>query len=421
MRMRSFFVVGFLGVASVMGGAASARDNSSLLDPTKIESKVEATSSLLAKVLLENSGIDQYQGVVGFIQHYGEWITLKTATGTSPRIHITSYLLQTGNESLASTLLKNGVVDGWISYRFMDAVSNDFLFALEGEHVEYLATLFQEKPNGINSEIPIRLDGSNVLPIAVLATNEHKEKPRYKQILTGMLDAGANPYQKMGTGLSSLMIASSSNNMVFVRIVQDHFANESGSLKSLLKNTPLDSGERIEMQAIADTLIEQTAEKKSKYNYAKLHDMWIQMILKGYNVPADIIYEELKKRGEFDVDYVSENGLNAMMAAVMSPLYGGNVEYANLLIDRGALPGYLIETYTEEGTPLKIGYIQLALQKDNYKIVALLISTGINFVTVPDDQDTFLLSEALEQKAYLSATILRQALVSVLKNKTEEE
>jgi ankyrin repeat protein len=421
MSMRSFFIVFFLGVTTIMGSAVSAQDGASLLDPMKIESKVEATSSLLSKVLSENSGIEQYQGVIGFIQYYGEWITLKTATGVSPRIHITSYLLQTGHESLASNLLKNGVVDGWISYRFMDAVSNDFLFALEGEYVEYLATLFQEKPNGINNEISIRLDGTNVLPIAVLATNEHKEKPRYKQILTGMLDAGANPYQKMDTGLSSLMIASSSNNMVFVRIVQDHFANESGSLKSLLKNTPLDSGQRIEMQAIADTLIEQTAEKKSKYNFAKLHDMWIQMILKGYNVPADIIYEELRKRGEFNVDYLSDNGLNAMMAAVMSSLYGGNVEYANILLDRGAVPDYLIETYTDDGAPLKIGYIQLALQKDNYKAVALLVSAGVNFVTVPDDEDTFLLSEALEQQAYLSATILRQALVSVLKNKPGEE
>ena len=143
--------------------------------------------------------------------------------------------------------------------------------------------------------------------------------------------------------------------------------------------------------------------------------MWVQMILKGYNLPADLMYDELKTRPEFNINAKAPGGFSPLMAATMSPLYGGNVEYAKLLIERGAKANILIDIPGEgEGESVKVNFIQLALQRDNFKIVAIMISNNVNFISAPQDEDVLLLSEAMSQKAYVSAAILKQALMQAV-------
>tara|TARA_Y100000310_G_scaffold104469_1_gene102790 strand:- start:823 stop:2082 length:1260 start_codon:yes stop_codon:yes gene_type:complete len=390
---------------------ASSADTS-VLDPSNIEFKKEASSSLLARVLKEADEGKRYSGVVSFIEFYGPWVTLE-GSETSPKIHISSYLLQSGSSDIAASLIKNGVIEGWMSYRFMDGVANDFIFALQGNHRDYLKSLFENVPRGLNTPFAVQLNGEKILPLALLATREYMEMPFYSDIVMSMLEAGANPNQKMTTGLSPLIIASSTNNMKFVRVVQSYNAGQTKSLKGLMTNTPLEDSELIEMQAIADTLIEQSSEKKASYKYDRLYTLWVQMILKGYNIPADIMYNELKTRPEFDINAKSGGGLTPLMAASLSTLYGGNVEYASLLIDRGAEPKVLIPV--GEGDELvRVNLLQLALQKDNYKVVALMIAKGVNFISLPDHEDVLILSEAMEQRAYMSASIIKEALIQAV-------
>lgn len=387
-----------------------------IINPMQIESNRDASSSLLVRVLEEKDEVKRYQGVVGFLSNYGEWITLQ-GNAITPKIHITSYLLQSGHSDLASSLIKNNVVDGWLAYRFMDGVASDFVFALKGGHMNYLNSLFTYSPKGLNTAIPVQLGGEKITPLSMLATREFMKEPYYDDILMSMLEAGANPHQKMTTGLSPMLIASSSNNMKFIRIVQVYQAGQMKNLSGLMKNTPLEESELIEMQAIADTLIEQTKEKKASYDYDKLYSMWVQMILKGYNVPADIMYEELRSRKQFNINKMSSGGLTPLMASSMSPLYGGNVEYAELLIERGADPLILITLPSDGKVEVHVNQIQLALQRDNFKIVALMISKGVNFISNPDNEEVLLLSEAMTQKAYVSASILKQALVQAVNYK----
>lgn len=388
-----------------------------ILDPMHIESTNTASSSLLQRVIDEKDEAKRYEGIAGFIKNYGEWITLE-GNGINPKIHISSYLIQSGQSELAAAAIKNDLFEGWLPYRFLDGVASDFVFALQEGHLDYLQALFKYSPKGLNTPLPMQLGGEKILPLSLLATREYMDKPFYDDILMSMLEAGANPHKKMSTGLSPMLIASSTNNMKFIRIVQVYQSEQMKDLDGLMKNTPIEESEMIEMQAIADTLIEQTKEKKAAYDYDKLHSMWIQMILKGYNVPADLMYEELKTRPQFNINTHSKGGLTPLMAATMSPLYGGNVEYAERLINRGADPLELIVipgTGKGKGADdIIVNYIQLALQRDNFKIVALMISKNVNFITSPQDEEVLLLSEAMNQKAFVSASILKQALMQTV-------
>lgn len=417
LKLNTLLMAVVLAVSSPMSLAqetASSPAQDGVLDPSLMKEEREASSALFARVLEEKDEESRYKGVLGFIEHYGEWITL-SGENVSPKIHISSYLLQTGQSSLAALLVKNGVLNGWMSYRFMDGIANDFIFALKGGHRDYLNALLKYAPKGLNTPMSIQIGGEKVLPLSLMATREYMEMPFYDDILMAMLDAGANPHQKMSSGISPMIVASSSNNMRFVRVVQTYLAGQTKSLSGLMKNTPLEESELVEMQAIADAFIEHSPEKKSRYDYTKLFDMWVQMILKGYNTPADLIYEELKKRKEFDIEGQNVDGLSPLMAASMSPLYGGNVEYAKVLIERGAQASKLTSIPGEDGKPINVNYIQLALTRDNFKIVALMIANQVNFVTAPDDEDVLLLTEAMTQKAYVSATILKEALSKAIK------
>lgn len=408
---KSFLV----GLVLLSGFSFNSYAQVEIIDPMHIESNNAASSSLLQRILDETDEAKRYEGIVGFIKNYGEWITLQ-GSGISPKIHISSYLIQSDQSELAAAAIKNDLFDGWLPYRFLDGVASDFVFALKEGHVDYLHALFKYSPKGLNTPIPMQLGGEKILPLSLLATREYMDKPFYDDILMSMLEAGANPHKKMTTGLSPMLIASSTNNMKFIRIVQIYQSEQMKDLDGLMKNTPIEESEMIEMQAIADTLIEQSKEKKASYDYDKLYSMWVQMILKGYNVPADLMYDELKTRTRFNINSHSKGGLTPLMAATMSPLYGGNVEYAKRLISRGADPLELIVIpgSGKGESDVIVNYIQLALQRDNFKIVALMISKNVNFITSPQNDEVLLLSEAMNQKAFVSASILKQALMQTV-------
>jgi ankyrin repeat protein len=417
-------VILLLGYCSTsLAGTNDVSNEHGVIEPMMITGAIEPSSAILDMALKDNqSEEDRYTAVTGFVEKYGEWVTLN-GSDSSPKVHISSYLLLTKNGDLATALLRNNVYKGWLAYRFMDGVASDFVFALQNNEAGYLKELFRLAPSGLNTAFPIQLEGENVLPLSLLATNEYVKSPFYDEILLSMLENGANPHQKMSTELTPMIVASSSNNMRFVRIVQTHNSGQARTLTGLLSNTPMDNAEMIEMQAIADTFMEQSKEKKASYRLDKLHELWVQMILKGYNLPADLMYEELIGRSGFNINSPTSGGLTAMMAAVMSPLYGGNVEYAKLLIKRGVSPKTMIEipVNNDEKTLLSVNYIQLALQGDNFKIVALMIANNVNFISLPEDESVLILAEALEQKSYISAAIIKEALLYAVAQKASSK
>lgn len=382
-------------------------------DPLAIPYEQEVSIDLVEKTLQADNEVERHLGLSSLIKTFGPWITLQY-NEQKMRIHIITYLLQKNLQQDAVSLIKSKEVPGWLSYRFQNGVANDFLFALDAGRIDYVLGLIEYAPEGVNSTFPVTLDGDLISPLSLLATDKYRKLPQYEVVLRALLKAGANPFAELPNGLSPMVISASTNNLAFSRIVNAFEAEKKGDGNDLFKNTPLSEDEVLEMQAIADALIERQASQEDNYDFKSLHQLWIKMIIKGYNVPADIIYDKLISYKDFSIDYRSgEKGLTALMASTLSNLYGGNVEYAKRLIARGADPKALIDVSGDGATKAtRINLIQLALQNDNYKVVALLIQNGVNFVLLPDDEDTLILSEAMQQRAFKSAYVIKEAINS---------
>ncbi len=404
----------FLIAASSLLMPHVASANSVVFDPMSVDSnESQIIDSMYIERLLDGKEESaRYLSLASMIKSHGEWVTIGSS-GVTAKIHITSYLIQTDREQEAVNLLKNKDVDGWLSYSFQGGVFNDFVMALDNGNVKYIKALIESNPNGINTPFTLTTAGDEVTPISLLATDKYTNKDNYELILRHLLNAGANPHQPLPNGMTPMVIASASNNMKFVRVSQAHIAEQTEGKKGLFKNTPLSQAQMIEMQAIVDALIEDQTENGSKYKFSKLHEIWVQMIIKGYNVAADLIYERLITFPQFDVDYRDSGGLSGLMAAALSDIYGGNVEYAKKMIALGANPQILIDVQgaSEKEDSVKINLIQLALGKDNYKVVGLLIVNGVDYLFIPDSEEVLILHSAMEQKAFKSAEMIRQAIM----------
>lgn len=404
----------------LMPHVASA--NSVVFDPMSVESNddVVVDSMYIERLLDGKEESARYLSLAAMVKAHGPWVTIG-ATGMQAKIHITSYLIQTKREQEAVNLLKNRDVEGWLSYSFQGGVFNDFVMALDTGNIQYVKALIETNPNGINTPFTLTTAGDEVTPISLLATDKYIDKDYYELVLRLLLKAGANPHQPLPNGMTPMVIASASNNMKFVRVAQAHIAEQTEGKKGLFTNTPLSQAQMIEMQAIVDAWIEDETKNGSKYQFAKLHEIWIQMILKGYNIAADLMYEKLTTYPKFSIDYRDNGGLSGLMAATLSEVYGGNVEYAKKLIDLGADPTVLINVQGIPGEeePIKINLIQLALEKDNYKVVGLLIVSGVDFLFLPGSDELLMLHSAMEQKAFKSAEMIRQAIMQSMKENPE--
>lgn len=384
----------------------------SLVDPGSVQVKSEATASVIERVLSEPSSDARYAGLKAYIEHYGPWVRIANE-GDEFRIHIGSYLIQRGFSSDASVLVKNQDITPWLSYLFQGGVANDFIMAMNRGKQDYLEALFKTAPEGVGSEMVFTVAGDKATPLSLMATNQFLDNPLYEWALNEMLATGVNPHARMSNDLSPMIIASSSNNVMFTRAAQSHLSGAGGKEGSLLRNTPLSQVETFEMQALIDAWIEKTPEEISQYNTERLFELWIQLIMRGFNLAADQIYNELKTRDGFSVDGQVRNGITPLMAASLSRIYGGNVEYAKRLVDIGADPHALTLVPSDDNSineDVEVNLIQLSLERDNYKVIAYLISQGVNFMTLPDNDEILILSQATEQQSYKSAYIIFEAV-----------
>ena len=176
------------------------------------------------------------------------------------------------------------------------------------------------------------------------------------------------------------------------------------------KNPSLTTAELLDEQGVIDAFIELGSEENAGDITTKaLHDLWVKMITKGYNSMADILYNVLTKREDFSIDMRTEKGLSGFIAAGMSQVYGGNVDYAIKLIDRGADIHQVIQ-FGDGADAYETNVIELALPSDNHKFVALMIKNGVNFLHSPNNRESLIIDMAIRQKAYRSAFIIKTAI-----------
>lgn len=144
---------------------------------------------------------------------------------------------------------------------------------------------------------------------------------------------------------------------------------------------------------------------KNNYNQEELFELFVSFISLGHNDAADLILDN--KNVKIDINGFSSNGLTPLMAAAITPIKGGNVEYTKKLIDLGA--------DVNKGT-VKADYspISMATTVNNYKVVAYLILKGALFMK-KDKLEYMPIDYALRNNSVESATILKEALSVKLK------
>lgn len=113
-----------------------------------------------------------------------------------------------------------------------------------------------------------------------------------------------------------------------------------------------------------------TLNKEEKF---ELFSQYVRNIIHGYNDAAEAIWEYSLNNDDFNIDlsYYSKSNITPLMAASISSLEGGNVEYLIKLIERGAVPD---QTTIKN----KISPISMAATEDNYKALTTLIVAGAN-------------------------------------------
>jgi hypothetical protein len=420
---KKVFLISMLLCASFNVTAQSTPSVGDLIDPDSVSVESTANAGVIERVLEEPADDARYAGLKAYVEHYGPWVRIK-GEDREMRIHINSYLIQRGFSEDAAVLIKNQDTQPWLSYSFQGGVANDFMMAMNNGDKEYLQSLFQYAPEGIGSEMVFTASGDKATPLALMATNQFVNSPIYEWALNEMLASGANPHSRMSNDLSPMIIASSSNNGVFTQAAQSYLSGDGGKEGSLLKNSPLSQAETFEMQALVDAWIEKTPEEIDSYSTERIFELWVQLIMRGFNFAADMLYDELKTRDGFDVDGQVSKGITPLMATALSRIYGGNVEYAKKLVERGADPHSLVLVPGDESTvseDVEVNLIQLSLERDNYKVIAYLISQGVNFMTLPDNDEILILQQATEQKSYKSAYIIFEAVTKELSEMSGEQ
>jgi hypothetical protein len=372
--------------------------------PAQSSEKKETTTPIESRVI----------AALDYVDKNGSFIDIKksTQTGEVYKVDILTFLMEQGLESDAVKLIESGSIDGWMVYNLDGAVVSPFQYALAKGHSKFLLALFKFQPDKLNTEFVIssKIPDKTVLPLAVVASvpSEITKADWYNIVVTAMLNAGASPNKEMKNGASPLLVASSKGNYPFVKAVRIHDSLR-GDRASLMTNTSLTQVEIAEEQAIVDAWVEREAQGKNNYSFNKLYDLYTKMIIKGYNRVAKMMHTSLTKDPKFDINSWVGSNPPPILSASISSLAGGNVEYAQFLIERGANINSLYGL-GEGDTSLNL--IQTSLKNDNYKIVALLIKNGVNFITVPETDD-LIYTEALALKAYRSSVVIREAMKMV--------
>lgn len=410
-----------LGVASFAFAAKAAPNPPIAIEAEAPDKKAQRMIDIdeLSKILDLPDPSLRYLAVAEAVNEKSEWVLL----GEGAIAHLSAVLITQKQHEVADALLKNNIVSGWISYPFMGGISNDFVFAMDGGDVKYIESLVAHEPSGINTPFVLTTSGGKVSPLSLLATNRYVNESHYERAIELLLENGGDPTRALPNGLSPNIIASGANNIEFVRIVREFEAQQAGERIGLLDNAPMSTDSMLEMQAITDAFLEKTKAEKASWSTARVHDLWVKMIMKGYNVPAELLYEELATREDFDINAPAgrDRDMTAMMAATLSPMRGGNVEYAVKLTERGADPQFLLSVPISEEKSIKINLIQLALKQDNFKVIAHLMREGVNFIHPPGEPDILIYEEAMEQKAYKSAYIIKKALENEIKRMSGRE
>lgn len=290
------------------------------------------------------------------------------------KIPVSAYLLMLNLENEAIVYIENNPKEIFKTFDYMGNESSDMVIAIENGFVLYFnkAISLIDNPNK-KYRYNERKNFSLMVHLSLI-------KDEYVSEMTkAILNNGGYETIKLDYYNNAKSIAYMEDNINFLRAIKDFNMHLINNEKVLLKNS-YSYEEYIYKDKVTKILINEKLEALKPY-YDKMYSAWVKMIELGYNDAAEILYVELIKDPLFDINELSKKGLNPLMAASLSVIYGGNIEYAIRLIKRGANIGFKVDG---------INLAQLAISKDNFKLVNLYLKNGIDYKSVDEHGLTLL-------------------------------
>lgn len=306
-------------------------------------------------------------------------------------IPLVSYLLIEGYEKEAIKIIEEELAETFTLFEFKGNQYSDLLIALLNNQKDYFSKAVNKNPEKINKQFNFNGEEGYYLLMAV-AQKKDLRTNYYTEIL---LKNGANPYLQSKNNHTAEMLASYENNTYFLESLHE-FQNKVEKRDTMI-NVPLPYKEKLKQDKIIENLNKGLLKELSN-NIEELRNKWITLIILGYNEAAELLYSELVKNKNFNINDVNNKNINALMATAMSAIPGGNVEYAIKLINRG-----ININYEHKDTRA----IHIAISKDAYKVLIQLIQNGVNFIK--DKNGDYFFNIAMERKAQKSAYIIKEA------------
>jgi ankyrin repeat protein len=336
------------------------------------------------------------------IKKHGDFKTnIKISKLKSVNLPILPLLLTYGYEKEAIQLIKSKDLKPFQTFLFEDNEQSDMTIAMDNNLTNYLKTSFQYIPD-INKQYRYnKEDGFYLLMHSAIKKNENTYS-----LTKLLLENGANENLQTLNNMTAERAAEHSNNREFLEALYSHRQSIANDKDFLKKNAPLSSEHRTIQKGLVKNLKDGQLQELKKDD--ALFKYWNRFIIMGYNEAANILLDELKKSDSFNVNVTTKSGLSPLMAASMSEVVGGNVEYAQILINLGANV-----SYTNKG----ISVASVAVARDNYKVLSILLLNGIDPLE-KNAKGHYLFEQALSQtpKATRSAYLLKEMLKSIIKH-----
>jgi ankyrin repeat protein len=380
--------------------------NATSIESGKTEvSKIEISKSSTLKdkniqtILKQETFAKRYILLKGYLSQKKDLLIQIKDEKNTYNIPILSYLLIEGFEKEAIELVEQKVVESFQFFDFKGNEYNDILIAILNNQDEYFETVTTINKEKINKQFKFNNEEGYYILMAVAELKSLRSNMYTKKLL----ELGANPYLQTKNGHTAEKLAAYKNNNYFLETL-NNFENKKED-KDSLKNSPLPYKEKIKQQKIIENLKSGLLIELSE-NIEDMTNKWITLIVLGYNEAAEILYSELIKNEKFNINNTNDKNINALMAASLSAIPGGNIEYTLKLIERDIDISY---EYNDTRA------LHIAISRDAYKVVLQLIKKGDNFIK--DKNGKYFFDMAMEKNSLKTAHIIKSAARIIVNNK----
>ncbi len=367
------------------------------------KSEVYINPNFLNQFILLNEE-EKKEFLKDLIQKKGTTVKLNNEK-TEYKVPLTAFLLIQNFENEALFLIEEKLVEPFKFFTINNKKQSDLGIAIKKNNFNYFEGVLKNIDN-VNKQYDINDKKGITLLMETALINEEYIYP----FVSSLLENGANENLQSLNGITAYDIAKNNGNEAFLNALSDYSSQESiKSEKGYLVNNKLPPESKVEQQLMIENLnnglLKDLKEKDELYK--ALHSM----IIFGFNDAADIILNEIKKEGDFNPNKTNDNGVSLVMAAAMSELTNGNVEYLIKLIEEGA----------DYKNPINgITPIQVAVKRDNVKVVVALIEKGVS-IFANENNKVDLFTFALNVKPMPSKTVkFLLSFVKSLKEKAEK-